>query len=221
MVEPRTLLAASNNRPEEFQHLVISPGKVQPNSIWEVAGQGTATPHLIDGDYVKVTAHNHPLLPRERNIQVLHKSDFSSTLLDASNPTDMCLHTQTARSLTEEIWEYGQRLLDRRVSSWIEEALPDVVVLFSEGLESDRPARSVIDMAAQITTEAEAKTVQPEITVDVDGALSFDLRLSDGRLVLAELSMDGVLDASIYDDDLGISFTRLPQATASELIAYF
>lgn len=220
MVEPKTLPAASNNRPEEFQRLVSWPGTVQPDSIWEVVDQGTATPHL-SGYNVKVNAYNSLLPPRERNIWVQHKRDLSTTLLDASNPPDMCLHTQAERSLTEKVWEYAQPLLDIWVSSWKEGALPDVVVLFSKGLEGERPARSVIDIAAQITTEAEAKTVQPEITVDVDGALSFDLRLSDGRLVLAELSMDGVLDASVYDDDLGISFTRLPQATASELIAYF
>ena len=65
------------------------------------------------------------------------------------------------------------------------------------------------------------KTVEPEITVDVDGALSFDLRLASGLLLLAELALDGTLDASIYDDRQGVLIKRLPQATDYELIAWF
>ena len=65
------------------------------------------------------------------------------------------------------------------------------------------------------------RTVEPEITVDVDGALSFDLRLANGWLLLAELDPDGALDASIYDDRQGILIKRLPRTTDSELIAWF
>ena len=65
------------------------------------------------------------------------------------------------------------------------------------------------------------KTVEPEITVDVDGALSFDLRLSNGFLLLAELDSDGTLSAGIFDDGQGILVEHFPQTTDSELIALF
>ena len=63
--------------------------------------------------------------------------------------------------------------------------------------------------------------MEPEITVDVDGALSFDLRLTSGLLILAELDLFGELDASVYDDREGILVRRLPQTTESELIGLF
>ena len=92
---------------------------------------------------------------------------------------------------------------------------------FSTGHEGKRPSASVVSMADRIAKAAFDKTMEPEITVDVDGALSFDLRLANGWLVLAELDSDGTLDASIYDDRQGILIKRLPQATDSELIAWF
>ena len=220
MVETSTLLPASNNRPEEFQQLIISPEEVQTGDIWGGGDQDTATRTLISSYNMRVIAFNHLLPSRERSIRVQHKMDLLNTLADAANPPDVWLFPPTEGNSTE-VQKYARALLGEWLSSREKEALPDVVVLFSEGLDGERPSRSVIDMAAQITKEALAKTVQPEITLDVDGALSFDLRLRDGRLVLAELSMAGVLDVSIYSDDLGISFTRLPQATASEFIAYF
>ena len=95
------------------------------------------------------------------------------------------------------------------------------VRLFSTGHEGLQPAASVISMADRIAKAALDMTVEPEITVDVDGALSFDLRLSNGLLLLAELDLDGSLDASIYDDSRGILIERLPQTTDSELISRF
>ena len=92
---------------------------------------------------------------------------------------------------------------------------------FSIGHEGKRPAADVVHIADRIAKAAVDKTVEPEITVDVDGALAFDLRLASSWLVLAELDLDGALDASIYDDRRGILIKRLPQATDSELIAWF
>ena len=92
---------------------------------------------------------------------------------------------------------------------------------FSQGLEGVRPTFAVIDAASRIAATALDKTVEPEITVDVDGALSFDLRLADGLLVLAELDVNGNLDASVYDDRKGVLVKRLAQTTHSELIALF
>ena len=76
-------------------------------------------------------------------------------------------------------------------------------------------------MAVRITEAALDKTVEPEVTLDVDGALSFDLRLTNGLLILAELDVYGGLDASVYDDHEGILVQRLAQTTESELIGLF
>ncbi len=92
---------------------------------------------------------------------------------------------------------------------------------FAEGIDGERPAPSVVDAANRIAQAAIEKTVQPEISVDVDGALSFDLRLASGLLLMAELEVQGELDASIYDDKQGILIKRLRNATGSELIRHF
>ena len=92
---------------------------------------------------------------------------------------------------------------------------------FSIGHEGKRPVASAVSMAVRVAKAAVDKTVKPEVTVDVDGALSFDLRLANGWLVLAEMDPDGALDASIYDDRQGILIKRLPHTTDSELIARF
>ena len=92
---------------------------------------------------------------------------------------------------------------------------------FSIGHDGKRPTADVVSMADRIARAAADKTVEPEITVDADGALSFDLRLTSGWLVLAELDLNGALDASTYDDRQGILIKRLPQATDSELVAWF
>ena len=55
---------------------------------------------------------------------------------------------------------------------------------------------------ARVLCEAAERYVSnPDITVDVDGELSFDLRLNDGRLVFAELGLDGRLDVGVYGPD--------------------
>ena len=123
----------------------------------------------------------------------------------------------------------------RHISAIAFDTWPDVDVLFDtervksdpaiqsfrKGLNGVYPDPRVTDMAIRITAAALAKTVEPEITVDVDGALSFDLRLASGLLILAELDLFGELDASVYDDREGILVRRLPQTTESELIGLF
>ena len=92
---------------------------------------------------------------------------------------------------------------------------------FAEGVDGERPSPEVVEMARRITLAAVDKTIEPEISVDVDGALSFDLRLANGLLLMAELEIRGGLDASIYDDKQGVLIKRLRNATDSELIHHF
>ena len=73
-------------------------------------------------------------------------------------------------------------------------------------------------MASVLVTAAEQRTYQPEITIDVDGALSFDLRLTSGLLMFAELTIEGNLDITILNDRGQTTFVvrHLSPATESQ-----
>ena len=96
-----------------------------------------------------------------------------------------------------------------------------IVKEFSDGLDNARPSSEVIGMASRITEAARAKTIQPEISVDIDGALSFDLRLASGLLLIAELDADGTLEALLIDDKRDVIVKRLPNTDDATLIALF
>ena len=91
---------------------------------------------------------------------------------------------------------YGTRIerpitpSDVDISIQPEQLVRDSAILtFSRGIEGVRPDPSTVDIATRVSAAAHEKTIEPEITVDVDGALSFDLRLASGLLVLAELGL--------------------------------
>lgn len=119
-----------------------------------------------------------------------------------------------ANPLPAEFGEYIAALLE--IHREIE--LPAIVREFAAGLDGVRPDRSVVAQAERLVKAALQRTAEPEIAVDVDGALSFDLRLSNGLLLLAELSVAGNLDASVYDDAAGERAQRLPQATEAQFM---
>lgn len=95
---------------------------------------------------------------------------------------------------------------------------PAIVREFAAGVDGVKPDRSVVDKADRLVAAAMQGTTEPEFAVDVDGALSFDLRLSNGLLLLAELSSAGNLDASVYDDAAGERVRRLPRATEAQFM---
>lgn len=90
---------------------------------------------------------------------------------------------------------------------------------FTTGLDGRQPEPRVVAMAARITNAALAKTREPEISVDVDGALSFDLELPGGRLLLAELEIDGSINAGVYDPPLE-PVSQMPNATEADVISW-
>ena len=113
-----------------------------------------------------------------------------------------------------EFEEYVAALL----AAYREIELPAIVREFAAGVDGVRPGRSVVDKADRLVQAALQGTAEPEFAVDVDGALSFDLRLSNGLLLLAELSIAGNLDASVYDDAAGERVQRLPRATEAQFM---
>lgn len=95
---------------------------------------------------------------------------------------------------------------------------------FAAGVEGcPPPAPGVAALGAELVRAAADKlgaVRPPEFSVDGDGALAFDLRLNDGRLVFAELSVGGRLAFSVYglNDELAQS---LDAADPSALLSLF
>ena len=77
----------------------------------------------------------------------------------------------------------GRTVLPRVIQKELDE--------FSNGVGSVRPELRVVEMATRLAQVAVRYTRNPDITTDVDGELSFYVRLNNGQLVMAELAVDG------------------------------
>lgn len=98
-------------------------------------------------------------------------------------------------------------------------ALQNELDQFTQGLAPAKPpTKEVVDMATRILHVVLENAPVPDVTIDTAGALSFDMRLNDRRLIMAELEADGSINVGEYDsqDEL-IKF--LPLATESEFIS--
>ena len=111
-----------------------------------------------------------------------------------------------------------------------EAPLHPVVESFAEGFRGERPSDSTLETASMLVEAAMEKVSQKEIEVDdTDGALTFELRLTNGLLIIGELGIDGHLNANVYNDRrpdacAGIEeiwVEHLPQTAAADLIALF
>ena len=91
---------------------------------------------------------------------------------------------------------------------------------FAEGIEDLRPSSEIVIMALRIARTVVANVEHPDITMDIDGELSFDLRRRDGRLVLAEMEVDGTIHASLYDCQ-NLLLEHMPSATEAEFTLLF
>ena len=86
-----------------------------------------------------------------------------------------------------------------------------VIAEFARGVSGfPAPAQSAVDIARRLVRIASSRIEEPEISVDMDGELSFDLPRDDGYQVFAELSIDGRLDVGVYDEknDMVLHDTR-------------
>ena len=97
-------------------------------------------------------------------------------------------------------------------------AFPPIVQEFAAGLDGVTPSPEIVAMAGRLAQAVLSYTAEPALAVDVDGALSFDLRLNNGLLLLAELSVAGTLDAGVYDPAAGKEIRHFPRATADQLL---
>ena len=102
--------------------------------------------------------------------------------------------------------------------------------LFASGLNGQPPTQSALNKATQLINAAAAKAVAYEFEFDdTDASLPFEIRLTDGHLVIGELSSAGDIHANVYNDqhpDTGAGISdiwvhHLPQSSAQELINLF
>ncbi|MDE2817828.1 MAG: hypothetical protein OXK81_14185 [Chloroflexota bacterium] len=91
---------------------------------------------------------------------------------------------------------------------------------FAEGIGDVRPSGEVVMMAFRIARVVVANVEHPDILMDIDGELSFDLLRKDGRLVLAEMEVNGTIHASLYDCQNSL-LEYMPSATEAEFTSLF
>ena len=92
---------------------------------------------------------------------------------------------------------------------------------FAAGLDGKRPAPRVLEMAARIANAALARTVKHDISFDDEEcAVSFHLQLANGYIMLAELEIDGNIDASVYDHEKRC-VKRMPKAAEIDIMSLF
>lgn len=91
-----------------------------------------------------------------------------------------------------------------------------VVWEFAAGVDGVMPDINIVAEAGRLVKAANKWTPIPDIAVDVDGALSFYLRLWNGLLLMAELRVNGILDASVYNDVTKEQINHFPRATEAQ-----
>ena len=90
---------------------------------------------------------------------------------------------------------------------------------FAAGFDGKRPEPWVVEMASRIANAALVKTREPDVSFDdMEGSLSLDLRLFNGHLLLAELEVDGNIDASVYDREKR-RVKRMPREVEADMTA--
>ncbi|MDE0332751.1 MAG: hypothetical protein OXL41_12885 [Nitrospinae bacterium] len=93
----------------------------------------------------------------------------------------------------------------------------DELFKFRNGVEGNKPSNEIVENAIRIAKAMIESVEHPDMVMDFDGELSFDFRLRDGRLIMAEMEVCGKIDMSIYDSENKF-LDRMMDATASEFI---
>lgn len=112
---------------------------------------------------------------------------------------------------------YGGQDLVRLVKSSVHPALAN----FEKGKEGIRPDQATLSLARTLIEVATRRASNPDIHVDFEGSLSFDLRLHNGHWLLADLFIDGQLDVSVYDTAAKEWVVNWPRATESQFKSIF
>ena len=92
---------------------------------------------------------------------------------------------------------------------------------FSSGIGGIIPEERVALMVDRIIRAVIDRTRNPEYSVDIDGALSFETTLDDGAFMMCEVSIAGNINAGLYSDADGDLERFMAQATEQELLDLF
>ena len=101
-----------------------------------------------------------------------------------------------------------------------------VVREFSQGIGGDTPTKEKIRMADQVVQVCREYTDGAHVYFDdEDGCLDFHLRLRNGYVVMANIYLNGDIDASVYDDHAEpvelVKRLRRGQTSGEDLIELF
>ena len=170
-----------------------SPSQVMPDKPPVLSRQVEA--------YLQSVTDDFPL-PHNRNV----KSPLPGESVDSAGQDKSLFFTFASRSSA-----VPAKSLPPEIGAVLEE--------FAQGLPTAGPtASAIVSTARSIARTAAELLDSPEISVDVDGAISFDLLLPNGNLLMAELAPSGWLDGSIYDAD-GNLLERLRKATGEIIVS--
>ena len=116
------------------------------------------------------------------------------------------------------------------IATGTENAQEAIVQAFARGIEGQTPDLEARKAARMIVNAAFLNARAKEFETDAEkGTLSFELRLESGLLVVGELTLDGRIEANVYDDQntnakvnlSEIWVKHLPNTTAAELVRCF
>lgn len=125
----------------------------------------------------------------------------------------------TTTKTIQDVWiDHSSQSMDSDAVTVLPDEIEAELKDFAEGVEGVKPEVAVVEMARRITQTVVDNATVPDVTFDMDGGLSFDVRLKDGRLVMAELEVCGAIDASVFDSHNSL-LKHLPRATEQDIAA--
>lgn len=155
----------------------------------------------------------------EFRIQIISQGRADNPTSDSPRfvimPRRYSIALDSASSPSDDRWG---KLFAAFLKEWTKVDIPPIVQEFAAGLDGVTPSPETVAIAGRLAQAVLDYTAEPALAVDVDGALSFDLRLRNGLLLLAELSVAGTLDVGVYDPAAGKEIRHFPQATADQLL---
>lgn len=92
---------------------------------------------------------------------------------------------------------------------------------FAKGKEGVCPDTETLSLARSLIEVATQRVPNPDIQVDFEGSLSFDLQLPNGHWLLADLFIDGQFDVSVYNRAAKEWVVNYPHATANQFASLF
>ena len=156
-------------------------------------------------------SHDSLASPGTASILYIHDNKLKPW---SSSATDAFVLTSEPKPVSEIPYGHAEFAIESDIPQHLIEELEE----FEKGIEGIKPTISVVQSAHRIVAVANEFVPDPDVTVDIDGELSFYLTLSDGRLVMAELAIGGSIDASVYDPQDRL-LDRFPATTADAFVS--